>query len=42
MDTMLVPVTKAIGAELGMVALISGTILTIVVPIWLAVGRIIL
>lgn len=42
MDTMLVPVTKAVGAELGMVALISGTILTIVVPIWLAVGRIIL
>ena len=38
MDTMLVPVTKAVGPELGMVALISGTILTFVVPVWLPVA----
>lgn len=38
MDTMLVPVTKTVGPELGMVALISGTVLTFVVPIWLPVG----
>ncbi len=37
MDTMLVPVTKAVGTELGMVALISGTILTFVVPVWLPI-----
>ena len=37
MDTMLVPVTRAVGSELGMVALISGTILTFVVPVWLPV-----
>ena len=37
MDTMLVPVTRAVGPELGMVALISGTILTFVVPVWLPV-----
>ena len=37
MDTMLVPVTRAVGPELGMVALISGTILTSVVPVWLPV-----
>lgn len=38
MDTMLVPVTKTVGPELGMVALISGTILTFVVPVWLPIG----
>ena len=38
MDTMLVPVTKAVGPELGMVALISGTILTFVVPVWLPIA----
>lgn len=38
MDTMLVPVTKSVGPELGMVALISGTILTFLVPIWLPIG----
>ncbi len=38
MDTMLVPVTKAVGPHLGMVALISGTILTVVVPLWLPAG----
>ena len=37
MDTMLVPATRAVGPELGMVALISGTILTFVVPVWLPV-----
>ena len=37
MDTMLVPVTRTVGPELGMVALISGTILTSVVPVWLPV-----
>lgn len=41
MDTMLVPVTKAVGAELGIVALISGTILTFVVPVWLPLSHII-
>ncbi len=38
MDTMLVPVSKAVGPELGMVALISGTILTFLVPLWLPVA----
>lgn len=38
MDTMLVPVTKVVGPELGMVALISGTILTFAVPFWLPLG----
>ena len=37
MDTMLVPVTRTVGPELGMVALISGTVLTFVVPVWLPV-----
>lgn len=32
MDTMLVPVTKVIGAEFGLVTLITGTILTFLVP----------
>ena len=32
MDTMLVPVTKVIGVELGLVTLITGTILTFLVP----------
>lgn len=32
MDTMLVPITKFVGKEVGMVALITGTILTITVP----------
>jgi Predicted membrane protein len=32
MDTMLVPVTKFVGIELGLVALITGTILTFAVP----------
>ncbi len=33
MDTMLVPVTKFVGMELGLVALITGTILTFFVPL---------
>lgn len=37
MDTMLVPVTKSVGVELGVVALITGTILTFVVPLALPV-----
>ena len=40
-DTMLVPVTKAVGTELGIVALISGTILTFVVPVWLPISQMI-
>ncbi|WP_206459731.1 lysine exporter LysO family protein [Anaerovorax sp. IOR16] len=32
MDTMLAPVTKFVGAELGLVTLITGTILTFLVP----------
>lgn len=32
MDTMLVPVTKLVGTEIGLVALITGTILTFAVP----------
>lgn len=35
---MLVPVSRVVGSELSMVALISGTILTFVVPLWLPVG----
>ena len=41
MDTMLVPVSKAVGTELGIVALISGTILTFVVPVWLPIAHMI-
>jgi len=37
MDTMLGPVTKFVGPEAGMVALITGTILTFVVPVLLPV-----
>lgn len=35
MDTMLVPVTKFVGVELGLVALVTGVILTFAVPILL-------
>ena len=38
MDTMLVPVSRYVGPELSLVALISGTILTFVVPVWLPFG----
>lgn len=41
MDTMLVPVTKAVGPGLGMVALISGTVLTFAVPLWLVLCQVI-
>lgn len=37
MDTMLVPVTKFVGAELGLVALITGVILTVIVPLVLPI-----
>lgn len=37
MDTMLVPVTKFVGVELGLVTLITGVILTFVVPLILPV-----
>ncbi|HWQ77957.1 MAG TPA: LysO family transporter [Anaerovoracaceae bacterium] len=33
MDTMLVPVTKFVGIELGLVTLITGAILTFLVPL---------
>ncbi|NLA27878.1 MAG: lysine exporter LysO family protein [Firmicutes bacterium] len=35
MDTALVPITRAIGSELGLVTLITGTILTITIPLLL-------
>ena len=41
MDSMLMPVTRAVGPELGMVGLISGTIITIFVPIWLPLTQLI-
>jgi len=37
MDTMLVPVSKFVGVELGFVALITGTVLTFAVPVLLPV-----
>ena len=42
MDTMLVPVSRYVGPELSLVALISGTILTFVVPVWLPIAASIL
>ena len=38
MDTMLVPVSRAVGPEMGLAALISGTILTFIVPVWQPLG----
>ena len=38
MDTMLIPVSKAVGPELSLVALISGTITTLAVPFLLPIG----
>lgn len=38
MDSMLIPVSRFVGPELTLVALISGTIITIAVPIWLPIG----
>lgn len=37
MDTMLVPVTKFVGPELGLIALITGTVLTFIVPVILPI-----
>ncbi len=41
MDSMLVPVTRTVGPELGMVALISGTVITFFVPVWLPLTQMI-
>lgn len=38
MDTMLIPVSRAVGPELSLVALISGTITTLAVPFLLPLG----
>ncbi len=38
MDSMLVPVGRVVGPELSVVALISGTIITIFIPFWLPLG----
>ena len=37
MDTMLMPITKFVGAELGLVTLITGIILTFSVPVLLPI-----
>lgn len=37
MDTMLAPITKFVGAELGLVTLVTGTILTLIVPFLLPI-----
>ena len=37
MDTLLVPVTKAVGKEMGLVALIVGVIVTLIVPLLLPI-----
>lgn len=37
MDTMLIPVTKAIGIELSVIAFLAGTIITLMVPVTLPV-----
>lgn len=37
MDTMLAPVTQAVGAEVGLVALVTGTLLTLAVPVLLPI-----
>ncbi len=41
MDSMFIPVTRAVGPELGIAGLIVGTIITIFVPFWLPISRII-
>ncbi len=41
MDSMLMPVTRAAGPEMGMVGLISGTVITILVPLWLPLTQLI-
>ena len=42
MDSMFIPVTRAVGPELGITGLIVGTIITIFVPFWLPISRVIL
>lgn len=41
MDSMFIPVTRAVGPELGIAGLISGTIITIFVPFWLPLSQLI-
>ncbi len=41
MDSMLMPVHRAAGPEIGMVGLISGTVITIFVPFWLPLTQLI-
>lgn len=41
MDTMLAPITKFVGIRLSLVALLTGTLLTIVVPLLLPVVSVI-
>ena len=41
LESMFIPVTRAVGPELGITALISGTIITIFVPIWLPISGVI-
>lgn len=42
MDSMFIPVTRAVGPELGIAGLISGTIITIFVPFWLPLSQMIM
>lgn len=41
MDSMFIPVTRAVGPELGIAGLITGTIITIFVPFWLPLSQLI-
>ena len=41
MDSMFIPITRAVGPELGIAGLIVGTIITIFVPFWLPVSQMI-
>ena len=41
MDSMFIPVTRAVGPELGIAGLIVGTIITIFVPFWLPISKMI-
>lgn len=41
MDSMFIPVTRAVGPELGIAGLIVGTIITIFVPFWLPLSQLI-
>ena len=42
MDSMFIPVTRAVGPELGIAGLISGTIITVFVPFWLPLSQMIM